>query len=78
MWAVVLGAEISNKKLTTPILNLYLFLYVSGVHEDDGSQQLAALERLVPHVLPLPLHFSFFCHSAPLYPGEFAFQVAVT
>lgn len=51
-------------------LNLF-FPFIPGVHEDDGSQQLAPLERLVPHVLPLPLHFSFFGHSAPMYPGMF-------
>lgn len=60
------------------ILHLYLFLCISGVHEDDGSQQLAPLERLVPHVLPLPLHFGLFCHCAPLYPGELMLPITVT
>lgn len=59
-------------------MSAFFFLCMSGVHEDDGSQQLAPLERLVPHVLPLPLHFSLFCHSAPLYPGEFVLLITVT
>lgn len=29
-----------------------------GVHEDDGTQQLAPLECLVSHVLSFPLYFS--------------------
>lgn len=48
---------------------------VSGIHEDDGSQQLAPLECLVPHVLPLPLRVGLFRHTAPLYSGEFVFVV---
>lgn len=48
----------------------YSTLPPAGVHEDDGAQQLAALERLVPHVPSLPLHLSLFCHSAPLCLGE--------
>lgn len=55
---------------------LSLILCLSpGVHEDDGSQQLAALERLVPHVLPLPLNFSLFRHSAALYSGELVLHI---
>lgn len=46
--------------------------FVLGVHEDDGPQQLAPLECLVPHVLSVYLNFSLFRHSAPLYQGEFA------
>ena len=72
--AFAIGAEIShsNAKL---VLYLCFFLCVPGVHEDDGSQQLAALECLVPDVLPLSFHFSLFCHSAPLHPSELVLQV---
>ena len=55
------------------MFNVKLFLCISGVHEDDGPQQLAALERLVPHVLPLPLHFNLSRHPTPLYPCEYMF-----
>lgn len=51
--------------------SLLLFFWIQGVHEDDGSQQLAPLECLVPHVLHVPLHLSVFCHFAPLHPGLF-------
>lgn len=53
------------------IIGLFFVAFL-GVHEDDGPQQLAPLECLVPHVLSLYLNFSLSCHSAPLYLGEFA------
>lgn len=57
------------------VSRLFFFpsLLPAGVHEDDGPQQLAALERLVPHVPSLPLHLRLFCHTAPLCLGEFFF-----
>lgn len=58
------------------LLGFFLFSCAFlGVHEDDGPQQLAPLECLVPHVLSLYLHFSLSCHSAPLYPGEFVLKM---
>lgn len=61
---------LSQKRLTHAYcLAFSCFL---GVHEDDGPQQLAPLECLVPHVLSLYLNFNLSCHSAPLYLGEFA------
>lgn len=65
----VSGAETRNP--TVRLVRYFCFLLCySGVHEDDGSQQLAPLERLVLDVPPLPLHLSLFCDFAPLYPGE--------
>lgn len=46
-------------------------MYFSGIHENDGFKQLAALECLVPHVLPFPLCIHLLCHLALLCPGEF-------
>lgn len=54
------------------LFRFFCFVAFLGVYEDDGPQQLAPLECLVPHVLSLYLHFSLSCHSAPLYLGEFA------
>lgn len=50
------------------------FSLPAGVHEDDGPQQLAALERLVPHVLSLPFYLHLFRHTAPMCLGEFFFS----
>lgn len=47
------------------------FMCFPGIHENDGSEQLAALERLVPHVLPFPHYLRILCHLAHLCPGEF-------
>lgn len=61
-----------NRRLTYAYyLSFFCCFAFLGVHEDDGPQQLAPLECLVPHVLSLYLNFSLFCHSAPLYLGEF-------
>lgn len=49
--------------------------YFTGIHENNGSDQLAALECLVPHVLPFPLHLRFLCHLALLCPGMFYLPV---
>lgn len=60
-----------NRRLNHAYYFSFFVVAFLGVHEDDGPQQLAPLECLVPHVLSLYLNFSLFCHSAPLYPGEF-------
>lgn len=60
-----------NRRLNHAYYLSFFVVAFLGVHEDDGPQQLAPLECLVPHVLSLYLNFSLFCHSAPLYPGEF-------
>lgn len=68
-----------NGKLffSRPLIPRLLFFPTlpAGVHEDDGPQQLAALERLVPHVLSLPLHLHLFRHTPPMRLGEFSFFV---
>lgn len=73
---VFVGRHVGFHKRDLLMLIIWLFLVffvaILGVHEDDGPQQLAPLECLVPHVLSLYLNFSLSRHSAPLYLGEFA------
>lgn len=59
-----------NTKTVTLTLYLCLLSCLSGIHEDDGSQQLASLECLVPHVFPVSLYIRIFCYSAALYQGN--------
>lgn len=63
------GIPLKKERQTDSLLDARR-LFFSGVHEDDGPQQLAPLERLVPHVLPLSLNIRPVCHSAALCPGE--------
>lgn len=62
-------------KQTWAWITAFFSFCLSGVHEDDGSQQLASLECMVSDVLPLPLHLSIFRHFAPLYQGEFVIKI---
>lgn len=64
---------LKRKDILVFITELFLCAFL-GVYEDDGPQQLAPLECLVPHVLSLYLHFSLSCHCAPLCQGEFVLK----
>lgn len=45
-----------------------------GIHAHDGAQQLAALDRMVPPVLPLPPRHRLLHDPALLHQGECGFR----